>query len=67
MPRVYLHHATATVRHLRSHWSRQSMTEIAAALGIPAKKLYKLAERQGFTKRTLLQQQAAALEQNNSP
>ena len=43
------------------------MTEIAAALGIPAKKLYKLAERQGFTKRALLQQRAKAREHNNSP
>jgi isocitrate dehydrogenase kinase/phosphatase len=60
MPRVYLHHSAATVRYLRQHWPRQPLTEIAAALGIPARKLYRLAEREGFTKRVLLHARADA-------
>lgn len=67
MPHPYTFHSAATVRYLSQHWPRQPMKEIAAALGIPARKLYKLAQRQGFTKRALLQQRAAAREQGNPP
>lgn len=50
MPRAYIHHATATVRHLKQNYRRQPMHEIAAELGIPARKLYSLAYREGIKK-----------------
>jgi hypothetical protein len=50
MPRPYLFHSSATVRYLRQHYSRQPMREIAAELGIPARKLYGLAQREGIKK-----------------
>ncbi len=51
MPRAYLHHATATVRHLRQHYGRQTMRELAAELGIPLPKLQELARRYRIKKK----------------
>lgn len=51
MPRPYVQHTTATIKHLRQHYHRQPMREIAAKLGIPTRKLYDLAGREGIRKR----------------
>jgi hypothetical protein len=50
MPRPYLSHSAATVRYLRREYGRQTMPQIAAELGLPTKKLYALACRQGIKK-----------------
>ena len=50
MPRSYLFHSAATLRHLRQHYHRQPMAEIAQELGIPTCKLYELARREGIKK-----------------
>lgn len=50
-PRAYIHYTTPTINHLRNHYHRQPMREIAAELGFPARKLYELAEREGIQKR----------------
>ena len=60
MPRAYQFHTTATVRYLKVYWPRQPLSEIATALGIPARKLYGLARRQGLSKRGLLRARGLA-------
>lgn len=50
MPRAYIFHSATTIRHLRRNYHRQPMREIAQELGIPTRKLYELAERQGIKK-----------------
>ncbi|SFP79276.1 hypothetical protein [Hymenobacter arizonensis] len=54
MPRPYQFHTTATLRYLQVHWPRQPLTEIAATLGIPVRKLSGLAHRHGLRKRELV-------------
>ena len=49
-PRSYMFHSTATINYLLANYSRQPMREIAEVLDIPAKKLYKLAEREKIQK-----------------
>lgn len=50
MPRPYVHYSQATVQYLRREYGRQTMPEIAAELGLPTRKLQKLAQRQGIKK-----------------
>jgi hypothetical protein len=53
MPRPYTQHTTATVRHIRQHYPRQTMPEIAAEINIPVQKLKALAQREGIRKNRL--------------
>jgi hypothetical protein len=50
-PRAYIHHTTATITFLKTNYGRRTMKECAVELGIPPRKLYKLAEREGIQKR----------------
>lgn len=50
MPRPYVQHTQATVQYLRREYGRQTMPEIAVELGLPLRKLQKLAQRQNIKK-----------------
>ncbi|MGI4867473.1 MAG: hypothetical protein ACRYFZ_26375 [Janthinobacterium lividum] len=50
MTRSYVHHSQATVQYLRREYGRQTMPQIATELGLPLRKLQKLAQRQGIKK-----------------
>lgn len=52
--RDYVHHTTATVKHIRQNYRDYTIPQIAAQLGIDASKIKALARREGIKKRKSL-------------